>query len=97
MILAAGVVAVAVVVLLAVALHASADYRAWRSLAKRRVLVQMRTGGALAGVQWSRRGPLLVLRDVTLHQDGQRAPVDGEAVIERTEISWIQVLPAGGD
>jgi hypothetical protein len=50
---------------------------------------------AFAGALWAKRGPLLVLRDVTLMQHGAAdTPMDGEVVIERSRVEFIQV--AGG-
>jgi hypothetical protein len=55
------------------------------------------TDRAFDGVLWARRGPLLVLRDVQLLEAG-RAPqrVDGEVVIERARVEFMQVLAGGG-
>lgn len=63
----------------------------WRPLTRRRVLVQLRDGAAFDGVLMSRRGPLLVLADVTARiGDGQS--LDGSVVIERGNVAWVQVL-----
>ncbi|MEU1496063.1 hypothetical protein [Streptomyces sp. NPDC005732] len=52
---------------------------------------------AFRAILWAKRGPLLVLRDVELLEAG-RAPqsVDGEVVVERARVEFVQVL-AGGD
>lgn len=66
---------------------------AWRRcVARRRVIVNLRSGAAVAGVLVAQRGPLLFLRNATLHEQGQQVPVDGEAVIERSQVDWIQTL-----
>ncbi|MEV4970573.1 hypothetical protein [Streptomyces scopuliridis] len=50
---------------------------------------------AFAGVLWAKRGPLLVLKDVTLMQHGAAdTPMDGEVLVERSKVDFIQV--AGG-
>lgn len=66
-----------------------------RTLVRRRVVVNLATGRAFRGILWAKRGPLLVLRDVTMFEPGVPAvAVDGEAVIERRTVEFIQVLPA---
>lgn len=59
----------------------------------RRVLVHLLGGHTLEGVLYRSHGPLLVLRDVTLIDAGQRVPVDGEVVVERDRVDFTQVLP----
>ncbi|MFD5676121.1 hypothetical protein [Streptomyces sp. NPDC127040] len=50
---------------------------------------------AFAGVLWAKRGPLLVLKDAVLMQHGAaETPMDGEVLIERSKVEFIQV--AGG-
>ena len=65
-----------------------------RTIIRRRVLLSLTTGKTLGGVIWAKRGPLVVLRDATLHEAGQLVPLDGEVVIERPKIEMIQVLPS---
>lgn len=61
--------------------------------ARRRVLVNLVDGKALQGLLWSRRGRMLILKDVTLLESGaQPAPVDGEVLIEATRVDFVQVL-----
>lgn len=66
---------------------------AWRTLAARRVVVNLRGGDAVVGVLVARRGPLLFLRDAA-HAGGadNPVPVDGEVVVERSEVEFIQNL-----
>ncbi|MEU9498241.1 hypothetical protein [Streptomyces sp. NPDC048196] len=70
---------------------------AWRRTAVRRRVVVNLAERAFSGVLWAKRGPLLVLRDVQLLEAG-RAPqaVDGEVVIERARVEFMQVLAGGG-
>lgn len=64
----------------------------WRGLVRRNVVVNLRTGRAFAGILWAQRGPLLVLRNATMHEPGATpTPVDGEVVVERIEVEFIQV------
>lgn len=58
----------------------------------RRVLVNLTSGSAIDGILWDERGDLLVLRDANLHADGGSAPLDGEVIIERTRIDFVQVV-----
>ena len=59
----------------------------------RRVMVNLTSGSAIQGVLWDERGPLIVLRDARLHVDGgNQAPLDGEVIIERSRIDFVQVV-----
>ncbi|MFE7566215.1 hypothetical protein ACFU76_04515 [Streptomyces sp. NPDC057539] len=61
---------------------------------RKRVIVNLEDK-AFAGVLWAKRGPLLVLKDVTLMQHGAAdTPMDGEVLVERSKVDFIQV--AGG-
>jgi hypothetical protein len=52
---------------------------------------------AFSGILWAKRGPLLVLRDVELLEAGRQPQrVDGEVVVERSKVEFMQVLAAGG-
>jgi len=64
-----------------------------RTAVYRRVLVHLVGGHTLEGVLYRSRGPLLVLRDVTLIDAGRRVPLDGEVVVERDRVEFTQVLP----
>lgn len=58
---------------------------------RKSVVVNLKSGRAFRGVLWAKRGPLLVLKNATLIEGGASVPVDGEVVVERTEIDFIQV------
>jgi hypothetical protein len=48
----------------------------------------------LRGVLWQSRGPWLVLRDAALLRPRADAlPMDGEVLIHRANVAFIQVLP----
>ncbi|MFE5853549.1 hypothetical protein ACFQ61_10095 [Streptomyces sp. NPDC056500] len=69
----------------------------WRRTAVRKRVIVNLADKAFNGVLWAKRGPLLVLRDAQLLEAGRDPqPVDGEIVIERTRVEFIQVLPGGG-
>lgn len=69
---------------------------AWRRTAVRKRVVVNLADKAFQGVLWAKRGPLLVLRDVELLEAG-RGPqrVDGEIVIERSRVEFVQVTGGG--
>lgn len=70
---------------------------AWRRTAVRKRVVVNLADSAFSGVLWAKRGPLLVLRDAKLMHPGSPAvPVDGEVVIERSRVQFVQVLAGGG-
>lgn len=49
---------------------------------------------ALRGVLWESRGPWLVLRDVTaIKPNAVPTPIDGDVVIHRSNVAFIQVFP----
>ena len=63
------------------------------SLLNRTVLVNLCTGNALAGVCSYECGASLILRGVTVHtSDSEPAPADGEVLIDRANVDFIQIL-----
>lgn len=63
-----------------------------RTLVRKKVVVNLHSGKAFVGILWAKRGPLIVLRHVTVHEPGaETAAVDGEVVIERPQVEFIQV------
>lgn len=66
----------------------------WRRTAlRRRVIVNLKTSKAIAGVLYAKRGPLLELRDASLLEAGRPpVPVDGTVVVERSNVDFLQVL-----
>jgi hypothetical protein len=60
----------------------------------RSVLLNLKTGEALSGVLWSTNGPWFVLRQASALTVGSKpAAIDGEAVVHRDNIAFVQVLP----
>lgn len=84
-----GLVLAAVVVAAALG---GAWWRARRYVMHRRVVVNLRSGTAVAGVVVETRGPLLIVRDATVHDGDRSAPADGEVVIDRGNVDYIQAL-----
>jgi len=59
-----------------------------------RVLVNMTDGRAFDAVLYTKRGPLLELADARLLAPGaEPVQVDGRVLIERPNVSFIQVRP----
>lgn len=70
---------------------------AWRRTAVRKRVVVNLADKAFSGVLWAKRGPLLVLRDAELLEAGREPQrVDGEIVVERRQVEFMQVLAGGG-
>jgi small nuclear ribonucleoprotein (snRNP)-like protein len=66
--------------------------RVYKALLTERVIVNLRSGKAFAGVVWEERFDMLVLRDVTLFEGRtQGQPMDGEVVLDRQHIDFIQI------
>lgn len=64
-----------------------------RLVVRRRVLVNLTTGQAIEGVLLRQSGPLLVVANATLHEpNAEPASLDGEAVIERDRVAFIQAV-----
>ena len=59
----------------------------------RRVVVNLRSGEALTGQLVHRWGGRVELTDARLHEAGQARPLDGRAVVEKANVSFLQVLP----
>lgn len=65
----------------------------WRRLLKHRVLVTTKTDRTFSGVLIARRGVLLILKDASILQaNTQATPIEGEVVIERSNVDFIQVV-----
>jgi hypothetical protein len=61
---------------------------------RKRVLVNLDDGRAFDGILFARRGPLLVLRNARLIEPGaEPVDVDGEVIVERPRVSFMQVQP----
>jgi len=83
---------------------AGAGAVAWALLERRRadpleprprVLVNLKTDKAVDGVLWERSPSLLVLKDARLFEGPGREPihVDGDVLIERGNVDFVQVFP----
>jgi small nuclear ribonucleoprotein (snRNP)-like protein len=66
---------------------------AWRRLRAKRVVVNLKSGRALDGLLVRRSADLLFLRNATVMEPGaEPARLDGEAVIARADVDFIQAL-----
>jgi small nuclear ribonucleoprotein (snRNP)-like protein len=63
----------------------------------RQVVANTKTGQAFRGVLWRKRRGYLVLRNAEMLRPGGGAvAMDGELVIEASNVDFIQVVPARG-
>lgn len=62
-----------------------------RLMVRRRVLVNLRSGSAITGLLWVRRGRTLVLKSAELLEQGA-APVvmDGDVIVDRDQVEYVQ-------
>ena len=64
-----------------------------RLVVHRRVVVNLVSGRAIEGVLVAQDGPLLHVKDARVHEPGaDPAAVDGDVVIERDRVDFIQAL-----
>lgn len=85
----------ALAVVLAVVAVAALVVPRWmdaRLTVHRRVLVNLRTGNAVSGVVTHRTRYVIVVSDAQLHEVGSTGPVpmDGDVILERTMVEFIQ-------
>ncbi len=68
---------------------------AWRRTAlRRRVVVNLKTDKAFRGILFSAPGPLLVLKEGELLEAGREpVKIDGDVVLEKGNVDFLQVLP----
>lgn len=90
---AAVVVSGVLLVAAAVAVGAVVRQRlVWRRVVRCRVVVVLDTERSVSGVLFDRRGALLVLRDASIMEGGTVVRFDGEVVVERRRVLWLQVV-----
>jgi len=69
----------------------------WRTLVARRVVINLKSGRGLDGLLVRNAGDLLFLRQATALEAGvEPQPVDGEAVVQKRDVDFIQTLTRGG-
>jgi len=47
---------------------------------------------AIGGVLWASRGPFLTLKQAMLDPANRKVPIDGDVVIERARLAFVQVV-----
>ncbi len=66
-------------------------------LVKNKVIINMKSGNAFEGILWDQAGSLIVLRHARLlSPQSPPVDVDGEVIIERSDIEFIQLTHSGG-
>lgn len=64
-----------------------------RFVLRRQVIVNLLSGHVIKGVPVSQAGPLLVLRGAeVLNDSNDFVPVDGEVIVDRNNIDFIQAV-----
>lgn len=65
-----------------------------RLVVRRRVLVQLDTGRAVVGTLWSTKASRVVVKSAELFEPGSEPTrMDGDVVIERARVEYIQAVP----
>lgn len=63
-----------------------------RLMVRRRVLVNLRSGRAVTGTLWVRRGRAVVLKSAELLEPGSPpVPMDGDVIVDRDQVEFVQV------
>lgn len=88
---------IALLVLAALAVGGLATYfyqaASWRRVKARRIIVNLKSGQSLDGFLIRQSGQLLFLRETALLDAGDNPiAIDGEVIVERSEIDFIQCL-----
>ena len=69
----------------------------WRSLVATRVVINLKSGRGVDGFLIRKSGDLLFLKQATALEPGVApAPIDGETVVQRQDVDFIQTLVRGG-
>jgi hypothetical protein len=84
------VMAVVIIGTLLVALVASSYVWMVEPRQRRRAIVNLKTGRSFEAVIWSSRGRYLALRDASLLTGQMQQKVDGEVVIAKADIEFVQ-------
>lgn len=88
-------VIVIAVAFVGVALGVGSRYRQNVLRLRKRVIVSTHAGYGVEGVLYARSGRTLILRDARVTTNGEDrppVPVDGELLLDRDQVVWIQVV-----
>lgn len=67
--------------------------RAWKRWVRKRAVVNLVTGTAISGVLFEQAGPLLVMKEATVHEAGaEPLQADGELLVELSKVDYIQIV-----
>lgn len=58
----------------------------------KRAIVNLKTGRAFRGVVWGHKGEYMVLRNAEMLEKNGATSVDGEVLIRRADVEFIQVI-----
>lgn len=86
------VVLVAATLVVSVAIVAAYAVSMFRVTTRRTAIVNTKTDQAFRGVLWKVRGRLIVLRNAQIYTGGESKPVDGEVVLDRSNVDFIQII-----
>lgn len=85
---------VAAAILTVPAVHLARSFAWRRTVVSRRVGITLRSGKMVSGHLVSERGDLLVVKNAHLHEpDVPAVPLDGDVVVEKSNVDFLQVLP----
>jgi small nuclear ribonucleoprotein (snRNP)-like protein len=84
---------VALLVVIAVGVAVAVIAPLVHSLKTRSVIVNLRDGAGIRGIVMRDRGRIMILAEATLYEEGAEKDVDGQVVVRRDNISFVQVLP----
>ena len=65
--------------------------RAYKTLVARTLIINTKSDKAFRGVLWGEARDYLILRNAVLIA-GQETPIDGELLVERANIDFIQIV-----
>lgn len=61
---------------------------------KKRVIVNTKTDKSFRGILWKQRPGYLLLKNAELLEgSGKSVPIDGEVLVYRADVDFVQVLP----
>lgn len=67
-----------------------------RSAYRHTVIINLKSGTSIRGVLYTRRRPLLVLKEAAQLVDArQETSIDGDVLVREQDVDYIQVLPTG--
>lgn len=59
---------------------------------KQTVICNTKTGKTFRGILWRKSGPLLVLRNAEMLDGAAVLPMDGELIVQRDNLDFLQVM-----